>query len=454
MKRNRLYAVLIILFISAAGFVVLKFKSDEEKKQAVVYPLLERKGLTKQPAEWTKNKQLTTKLLSIIKANPADKKSMIALTNLYILEARASGNYNYYDKAAMKLIDEVLAMEAGNFEALTLKALIQLSQHHFAEGLVTARSAANLYEHNAFVQGILVDGYVEMGKYDSAVMSAEKMMSIRPDLRSYARAAYLREIHGDYAGAIEAMKLAVEAGLPGEEATEWSRVQLGHLYEMIGDMENADFNYAISLSVRKDYVHALAGMARVALASKDYNKAIGFYLRADSLVSDFTFKEELIDVYQLAAKKQKADEIAAVVIEDMNKNSMAASTDESIGHYADKELALAYLKTGNYNKALEHALAEYNRRPENIDVNETLAWVYYIKGENATALPYIETALKTNSANPVLLGRAGLIYEKAGNLTKAQQYLQAAMKNNPNIPEQLKATVSSSLQRLQKNSKV
>ena len=124
----------------------------------------------------------------------------------------------------------------------------------------------------------------------------------------------------------------------------------------------------------------------------------------------------------------------------MGKSASSAATDESIGHYADKELAYAYLKVNNYDKALEHALAEYNRRPKNIDVNETVAWVYYQKGEFAKALPYMQVALKTNSKNPVLLSRAGLIYEKAGDKVKAKECLREAFKNKANIPEHLKVT--------------
>lgn len=438
MKRNTMYAVLLILFISAAGFVVMKFSGKEKTKKEAEYELLARKGVSAQSAEWTNNKQSADKLLKTLKDKPGDTKSMIALANLFLLEARATGNYAYYDKAAMKYVDDILAKENNNFEALTLKSLIHLSQHHFADGLAVAKSAVLINPYNAFVYGILVDGYVEMGNYDSAVTSAQKMMSIRPDIRSYARASYLREIHGDYPGAIEAMKLAVDAGSPGNEGTEWSRVQLGQLYEQTGDLRNAEMHYTISLESRPGYVHAMAGLARIALAAKDYNKAISYYQQADSLVNDFSFKEELVDVYQLAGQKEKASQIAKVVIEDMNKNAQSAAKDESIGHYADKELAYAYLKIGDFDKALEHALAEYNRRPKNIDVNETLAWVYHQKGENEKALPYIKEALKTNSKNPVLLCRAGLIYRAAGDQAKAKEYLQVGLKNNPNIHESLK----------------
>jgi hypothetical protein len=39
-----------------------------------------------------------------------------------------------------------------------------------------------------------VDGNVEMGNYDSAVAFADKMVALRPDLTSYSRVSYLREI--------------------------------------------------------------------------------------------------------------------------------------------------------------------------------------------------------------------------------------------------------------------
>jgi len=85
-----------------------------------------------------------------------------------------------------------------------------------------------------------------------------------------------------------------------------------------------------------------------------------------------------------------------------------------MGHYADKEIAYACLAVNDYDKALEHAKLEYNRRPDNIDVNETVAWVYYSKGEFEKALPHIKTACRTNCRNPILLCHAGLIYEKQG----------------------------------------
>jgi len=207
-------------------------------------------------------------------------------------------------------------------------------------------------------------------------------------------------------------------------------------------------HYSIALEDRPSYAYAIAGLARIFIADKNYQKAIAGYLAADSIVKDYSFKEELIDAYQLAGQKDKADSISKVVIAAMNKDAQSGKDNENIGHYADRELAYAYLKTNNYDKALEHALAEYNRRPANIDVNETVAWVYFKKGDYAKALPYIQAAMKTNSKNPTLLCRRGLIYAKTGDIAKAKTILQEALKNNPNVAESLKTESIALLQTL------
>ncbi len=68
--------------------------------------------------------------------------------------------------------------------------------------------------------------------------------------------------------------------------------------------------------------------------------------------------------FVLQGKTKKADEITRKVIEELTKDSQAGNKDATLGHYADRELAYAYLKVHDYDKALEHAMLEYNRRPE------------------------------------------------------------------------------------------
>jgi tetratricopeptide (TPR) repeat protein len=305
-----------------------------------------------------------------------------------------------------------------------------------------------LYPYSAHVYGILTDANVELGRYDSALVSIDKMVSIRPDLSSYSRISYQREIHGDNEGAIEAMKLAVQAGSPGDEATEWSRIQLAKLYEHTGQVYYAKMNYTIALNNRPDYPHALAGLARIAIAEKNYAKAIDLYKKADSVITDFAIKEELAQAYLLNGNRDEANRLSIVIVGEMIKASQKNKTSDTTGHYSDREMAYAYINIHDYDKALEHALIEYNRRPGNIDVNETVAWVYYNKGNAEKAVKYIKEALKTNCRNPVLLCRAGLIYANAGEKSTAKMILHEALKNNPVIFPALRLAAEKTLQSL------
>ena len=448
MKKTFTYLGFVAVFITAVSFIIVKYNRDERSKAERVYTLKERLGPSAQTSEWASTKTNANALLEKVKKDPADTKSKLALASLFLQEARVTGDYLYYDAAALKYANDVLTSEPQNFEALIYKAIIQLSQHHFSDGLATAQQAQKINPYNAFIYGIMVDANVELGNYAAAVENSDKMVSTRPDLRSYSRIAYLREIHGDIPGAIEAMKMAIEAGMPGNEGTEWCRVQLGQLYEQRGDLQNAQLQYETSLEARPGYAYALAGMARIATGKKEYEKAIGHYVHAYDMINDPSFEEKLAEVYAASGQQEKSKEIANEVIRQMTAAS--SNTSDSAGHYSDRELAYAYLAVNNPDKALEHALLEYNRRPDNIDVNETVAWAYYKKGEVAKALPYIKTALKTNCKNPTLLGRAGLVYFKSGDNATAMTLLTAALNQNPNISPVLKQECVNALQALKR----
>lgn len=436
MKKRFLYSFLFVLFVAASAFMLTRIKKTG-KNETAYSSLLPRKSSLAYAAEWAVVENNVDVLIRKINANPSDIKSLLALTAQYIQEGRNTGNFNYYNEAALKCINAVLEKDAKSFEALTFKATILLSQHRFADGLHIATQVQQLYPYNAYVYGLLVDGYVESGKYKEAIEAAGKMISIRPDNRSYSRIAYLREIHGDITGAIEAMKMAVDAGAPGDENTEWCRVQLGKLFEKAGKISEAKMHYTISAGNRHNYPYALAGLARIATKEKDYTKAFGLYMQADSLIPDHTFKEGIAEIYNLTGQGEKAKKVAKEILNYM-KNSSSAGENKNTGQNEDHEMAHAYMGVDNYEKALEFALQEYNRRPANIEVNETVAIVYYTKGEYAKALPYIETALKTNCKNPELLCHAGLVYARSGDNTIAKAFLKEALKNDPLIPVSLK----------------
>ena len=432
--RKYLYPLLLLGFGAALATIFI-FKKPIER----IPELKERGGKLALGGEWLNTKSAIQGLLVKLRQKPDDHKSQMLLAEAYMQEGRVTGDHPYYDGAAMQLLEKVLVAQPDNFEALCSKASLCLTQHHFAQGLVVAQEAVKINPYNAFVYGLLCDANVELGHYDEAVKMADKMNQVRPDLRSYARVSYLREIYGDIPGAEQAMNMATEAGYPGLEQTEWARVQLGHLFENSGDLPHAEIAYQQSLEVRPYYAYALAGLGRIAAAHHDYPAAIKYLEQARATVKDYAFADQLADLYRLNKQPEQSQKMAKEAIAQLSNDATEADKNEQMGHYADRELAYAYLKTGELDLALKHAKIEYERRPDNIDVNETLAWVHYKRGEYADAQKYVQVALRTHSQNPVLMCRAGLIATKAGQPAEGQKMISKALAINPYLSPDLAA---------------
>ncbi|MDJ0364140.1 tetratricopeptide repeat protein [Hymenobacter sp. H14-R3] len=433
--RKKLYPALLLAFAVAVVAIVF-FK----KPAAPTLPApKDRIGNLALGGEWVNTKASMEGLLAKLRSNPADQKSRLLLAEAYMQEGRVTGNHPYYDAAAMQLLQEVLKTDPENFEALCCQASLSLTQHHFSQGLALAEQAQAINPQSGYVYGLLTDANVELGRYDQAVKMADKMNQVRPDLTAYTRVSYLREIHGDLPGAIQAMDMAVKAGYNGLEQTEWSRVALGHLYEVSGQLDKAQGYYAQALAMRPNYAYALAGLARVAAAHKDYATAIKNLNLARATVKDYAFTDELVDVYRLNNQPAEAEKMARESVEMLADAAKQANDNEELGHYTDRELAYAYLKTNELDKALEHAKIEYARRPDNIDVNETLAWVYYKRGNFPDALKYMTVARRTNSQNPVLLCRAGLILTKTGKVAEGQALITKALETAPYLNPEVEA---------------
>src|SRR6185437_3588885 len=124
MKKKSIYTLLVVFFFSVSAIVVIRYNIRESKLTNATYPLIERKGISATAVEWQGTKTTAQRLIDNLQYNPKDTKSAIALSGLYIQEARITGNYVYYDAAAMKYINGVLNDSPDNFETLTLKALL------------------------------------------------------------------------------------------------------------------------------------------------------------------------------------------------------------------------------------------------------------------------------------------------------------------------------------------
>lgn len=430
--KKLLFPIIVVALLVTLGFVYKKYETKKDET-----PQLKNRAVNVSlNSEWLNAKQAIEGLLDKIRRHPNDLKSKTQLAMAYVQEGRISGDHAYYDDASLKLISQVLEKEPNNIDALSVKATILLSQHHFADALVVAKDLTVKNPDAAFTYGLLCDAYVELGNYEEAVKAADRMNAIRPDLRSYSRISYLREIHGDYSGAKEAMELAVKSGIIGMEQTEWCRTQLGKLCEMTGDTAAADRQYQMALSARPEYAYAQAGLGRLARQKGNYTEGVTYLESAIKNMKDPAFYEELSDIYVLQNQRVKAEDAAKTVIQLLGGNHTDTTHQQNNGnmpqhgHYSAKELAEASLKIGDLSHAIDYATFEYGIRPDNIDINELMAWVYFKNGEYGKAVFNIEKALRTGSQKPTLLWKAGNIYLKNNQTEKGNALINKALKIN------------------------
>jgi tetratricopeptide (TPR) repeat protein len=436
--RKLIFPLIVGLLVVTLGFVYKNYSQT----QLITKTLSEKRSADIGASTEFVNLEATiTSLKDRIRRQPADLKAKVELAMAYVQQARISANSHDNDALALKLIDEVLEKKPEDFDALCVHATLLLSQHHFSEGLAAAEKLIKLYPDAAFGYGLLCDAQVELGNYTAAVKATDRMMNIRPDLRVYARVSYLREIYGDTEGAKKALELAVKSGVAGLERTEWCRVQLGKLYETSGDLQKAEAAYQIALSTRPDYPFALAGLARLAMLRRDFVTAENLYEKAHASLAEPIFNTELSDVYRFQNQHVKSEKVLKEQILSMGGDHTTAEANHTHdnaqnpkhGHYADKEIAEAYLKLGDLAHAFEHAQTELRRRPENIEVNALMAWVLYKNGKFSEALPYAEKAFKTQYSEPSFLWKMAQVFEKNNQANRAEGLIKKAFAANPNL---------------------
>ena len=405
---------LFILMILGGQFSCTKTQKSENStaqngsSNLEIPALFERTGDLAKAQEWQKTREKVDELKKKLAKDPNDIKVRLQIATIYLSEARITGEHPYYYPAVLKILDGVLYLAPNNFEATTFKASVKMSQHQFAEARTLAEAARKINPDNAYVYGVLVDANVELGFYKDAIAMSDKMQALKPSLESYSRASYLREIYGDFVGSISAMKLAVEAGMPGSEPFCWSKKTLGHLYESTGELNKAQQQYDDILLVRPSYAFAYGGQARILKVNKQYDKALLILDKAAKIMPEFSFHEEMAEIYDLQGNHEKA-------LDKYEEVAKMLDQDAKSGHAVDLELCKLYTKSGKMDLAMKHGLIEYKKRPRNIDVNHALAVVAFKLNNFKKAKEYILVALSTGSKDPELLKDASKIDRTLAN---------------------------------------
>ncbi len=359
--------------------------------------------------------------------HPDVVKNYVELAQVMMQRARETADETRYVPQARDLLDEALRRDPDHYHALVLKASLLNTLHRFEDAKSLAEVLIARHEGHAFNYGTLVDALVELGEYERAIEVCDQMISLRPGLASYARASYLRELHGDTDGAIAAMRMAADAGIAGSAGRAWALYQLGNLYLNENKPDTAAYLFKGLLGEIPDYTQALSGLAHVHMVEGDYAEAIRLLEEAYAEAPNTGFLELLAEAYQATGDTRR---LAATVKKIQAGYRAAEKMGENVDmEYADflvdQEMALG--------EALDRAHKAYERRPDHLHALETYAWALAKNGRAAEAVPYVEGAMRLNTGDAMVHYRAGVIYAAAGQSAQAAEQFEHALAANLHI---------------------
>lgn len=384
-------------------------------------PAAERLRAAASLRPFSDTEQSVDDLEDAVEAQGADPAARAQLGNGYLQLARETGDPSYYGRAA-SAFDEALRLDPNSLDALIGRGSLALSRHEFGEALELGERALAINDSVPRVYGIIGDAQVELGRYDEAVATIQTMVDLRPDLASFSRVSYLRELHGDLPGAIDAMGRALSAGGPNAENTEFVRVQLGNLHFTSRDLETAERHYREALTRLPGYVYALAGLARVEAAEGRYDNAVELYRQATARLPLPELVIGLGETLEAAGREEEAEDEYALV--QAMQQLYAAN-----GVRTDLELAAFFADHGDPQVALDLARAAHETQP-NVRAADTLAWALYRSGDAEAAWPMAEEALHLGTRDPRMEYHAGVIASAVGRDDEARQLLAAALELN------------------------
>lgn len=363
------------------------------------------------------------KAQTAVEKNPDLASAYNNLAVAFIKSARESGDFSLNSKAETAL-DRSLEIEPDNLNALKLKASLDLTFHRFGDALELGAKLQKTNPTDAFVYGVLTDANVELGNYDEAVEAGQKMVDLRPNMESYARVSYLRSLHGDSTGAIEAMYAAARAADPEDkEAQGWCLVHLGDELLKIGKYTEAEKQYDIALKNFPKYYYALAAKGRGAAARGDYESAVKFLTETNNRVPNVENVILLGDVYSKIGKPDEANK----------QYDLAQFIEQQFGNLDRRRLALLWADRDiKLDEALSIAKNEHDRRKD-IFTADIYAWCLYKKGQFQEAKNLMTEAMRLKTKDARMFYHAGMIEKGLGNKKAAADFLKKALETNPSF---------------------
>jgi tetratricopeptide (TPR) repeat protein len=433
-RRTAIAALVAVALVAVAGLGVFRQLRADARD-----PVASTSALDAPIVPTASLDQTISDLQAHLAAVPDDAHGYAELGLAYSAQATHTGDPTYYPKAEQALQTSLQIQPDANADALIGMGVLANAKHDFIDGVRYGKEALAIEPDATHILGVIGDGQLELGRYPQAFATFQRMVRGRPDIASYARVSYARELQGNIPGALSAMQRALRAaGSPDDAA--WVSYQLGGLYLRDGRIARAAYAFRHSEALLPTYVPPHAGLARIAWERGDVDGAIRGYRW---VVARLPLPEHVIalgDLYTIAGRSQQANDAYALARTE-------ATLFRANGVNVDVELALFEADHGDAATALADAKAAWAAR-HSINAADAMAWSLYRSGRYNSAARYERSALHLGTRDALYRYHAAMIDLRLGRSDAARTNLTAALAIDPHFSILYASRAQRSLDRL------
>ncbi len=271
-----------------------------------------------------------------------------------LLAQRANPDLAGFQRAKA-LVAETVSKSPEDARARTDLAWVLMTEHRFLEAYEATKIADLKAGAEVRNLALMCDALTELGRYEEAVSTAQRLVDLRPGVPAWIRVARMRFLHGDLEGAIDLLRQATSGDSGRGEASAWVWLELAR-YEMeAGAFEAAGRSIGAARAAFPGFAAILPMEARLRSAQGDAHGALTLYLRA---VAERPSAEVALEAWRLAVKHGMPGvaKHQAALLEGLAKLPGARQSRRALAEY--------FTESGQTGKALQWANEELTQRPD------------------------------------------------------------------------------------------
>jgi len=373
----------------------------------------------------------------MVAKNPKDANSYTALGFALCHRGQETSDVSLYSEAD-EALRTALQISPDNFEARKAQVCVLLGHHAFARARELAMILNKRIPDDVMVYGLLVDANAALGNYPEAENAAQWMLNLRPgNTPAFLHAADLREVFGEPEGAIQLLKIVLDATPATDvEARVNVLTQMARVSLEMGNLTSAESMSERALSLQPENRRALLALAEVRLLQGKPSDSVQL------LQQSYQSLPQTKTLYALA------EAMEAAAMQDEAKRTFAeferrATSEFSDPDNANRELIFYYADhANNAAKALQIGELEVARRRD-VHTLDAYAWALYKNGRYAEAKKQMDLLLKVGVREAPVFYHAGEIELRLGNSTHAEHYFQEAAEMNSTHSQEARIALAS-----------